>query len=74
VNQISGGGSATTTALNDPTNMGPMNDTIGQMRAEAERSFQLQVAMQNESREFNTVSNVIKVRHDSAKAAINNIR
>jgi hypothetical protein len=36
--------------------------------------LQLQEAMQRESREFNTVSNVMKVRHDSAKAAINNIR
>jgi hypothetical protein len=34
----------------------------------------LQNQMQQESREFNAISNVIKVRHDSAKAAINNIR
>ena len=34
----------------------------------------LQNEMQRESREFNAISNVIKVRHDSAKAAINNIR
>lgn len=34
----------------------------------------LQNAMQRESREFNAVSNIMKVRHDSAKAAINNIR
>lgn len=48
------------------------------MRAE-ERQFnaeylKLQNAMQKESREFNAVSNIMKVRHDSAKAAINNIR
>jgi hypothetical protein len=36
--------------------------------------LQLQNAMQQESREFNAVSNIMKVRHDSAKAAINNIR
>jgi hypothetical protein len=36
--------------------------------------LQLQMDMQRESREFNAVSNIIKVRHDSAKAAINNIR
>ena len=29
--------------------------------------------MQRESREYQTLSNVMKVRHDSAKAAINNI-
>ncbi|WP_225410833.1 hypothetical protein [Stigmatella hybrida] len=36
--------------------------------------LQLQNAMQQESREHNAVSNIMKVRHDSAKAAINNIR
>jgi signal transduction protein with GAF and PtsI domain len=35
--------------------------------------LQLQEAMQRESREFTAVSNVMKVKHDSAKAAINNI-
>ena len=48
------------------------------MRSE-ERQFNLayldlQNAMQKESREFNAISNIMKVRHDSAKAAINNIR
>lgn len=36
--------------------------------------LQLQNAMQKESREFQAISNIMKVRHDSAKAAINNIR
>jgi hypothetical protein len=34
----------------------------------------LQNEMQRESREHNALSNIMKVRHDSAKAAINNIR
>jgi hypothetical protein len=34
----------------------------------------LQNQMQQESREQNAISNIMKVRHDSAKAAINNIR
>lgn len=34
----------------------------------------LQNEMQRESREYNTVSNILKVRHESAKTAINNIR
>jgi hypothetical protein len=34
----------------------------------------LQNEMQKESRAHNAVSNILKVRHDSAKAAINNIR
>lgn len=36
--------------------------------------LQLQNDMQRESREHNAISNIMKVRHDSAKAAINNIR
>ncbi len=36
--------------------------------------LQLQSEMQAESRQYNAVSNVIKVRHESARAAINNIR
>jgi len=35
--------------------------------------LQLQESMQRESREFTAVSNVMKVKHDSAKSAINNI-
>ena len=35
--------------------------------------LQLQESMQRESREFTALSNVMKVKHDSAKAAINNI-
>ncbi len=41
---------------------------------QTEHYLSLQNEMQRESREFNTLSNVMKVRHDSAKAAINNIR
>lgn len=51
-----------------------LNGMIGQMRAEADRSMMMQMNMQQESREYNAISNVLKVRHDSAKAAINNIR
>ncbi|WP_242346464.1 hypothetical protein [Anaeromyxobacter terrae] len=35
--------------------------------------LQLQESMQRESREFAALSNVMKVKHDSAKSAINNI-
>jgi hypothetical protein len=35
--------------------------------------LQLQESMQRESREFTALSNVMKVKHDSAKAAIGNI-
>ncbi|MBS1150404.1 MAG: hypothetical protein H6Q89_2102 [Myxococcaceae bacterium] len=51
-----------------------MNDMLSSMRAEADRSMMMQLQMQNESREYNTLTNILKLRHDSAKAAINNIR
>ena len=35
--------------------------------------LQLQESMQRESRDFTALTNVMKVKHDSAKAAINNI-
>jgi hypothetical protein len=36
--------------------------------------LKLQHDMQQESQQYNAISNIMKVRHDSAKAAINNIR
>ena len=35
--------------------------------------LELQESVQRESREYTAVSNVMKVKHDSAKAAINNV-
>ncbi|MBX7096174.1 MAG: hypothetical protein K1X89_00545 [Myxococcaceae bacterium] len=55
----------------EPANM---TDYLGQMRAEADRSLLMQMQMQQESREYNTLTNILKLRHDSAKAAINNVR
>ncbi len=52
---------------------GPLQGEVAQMKAQADQSLALQIAMQNESREYTTLSNVIKMRHDSARAAINNI-
>ena len=51
-----------------------LNGYLDQMRQEADRSMMMQMQLQQESREYNTLSNVLKVRHDSAKAAINNLR
>ena len=69
-------GGATAQALATSPNgvPGELTGMIGQMRAEADRSTLMQMQMQQESREYNTISNVLKVRHDSAKSAINNIR
>ncbi len=66
---ISGGAGGANAAVS-----GDMNGMVNEMRAEANRSMAMQMAMQQESREYNTISNILKVRHDSAKAAINNIR
>ena len=36
--------------------------------------LQLQEKMQSENRSFSTISNVMKTKHDTAKASINNVR
>ena len=36
--------------------------------------LQLQEKMQSENRQFTTISNVMKTKHDTAKSAINNVR
>ncbi|MBK7858237.1 MAG: hypothetical protein IPJ65_06365 [Archangiaceae bacterium] len=50
------------------------NGQVREMAAMSDYYMRMQNEMQRESREFNAISNIIKVRHDSAKAAINNIR
>jgi len=56
---------------------GDVIETTRALQAEAQsfnlQYLQLQEAMQRESREFTSLTNVMKVKHDSAKAAINNI-
>jgi hypothetical protein len=75
VQAIGGGSPATGSVVNGGSGMpGNIGDMVQQMRAEADRSMLMQMQMQQESREYNAVSNVLKVRHDSAKSAINNIR
>ncbi|HLT28599.1 MAG TPA: hypothetical protein VK013_01050 [Myxococcaceae bacterium] len=57
---------------------GEMLETQRLMQLESfafnQQYLQLQSEMQRESRQFTAVSNVMKVRHDSAKASINNVR
>jgi len=48
-----------------------MLEQMNQMNMEF---LQLQNSMQMESRQFNTVSNALKVRHDAAQAAIRNMK
>jgi hypothetical protein len=50
------------------------NGTLEEMKRVSADYMQLQLAMQQENREYSAMTNVLKVRHDSAKSAINNIR
>jgi hypothetical protein len=74
--QTGGGGQGVDRLANPGTGELPsgLNGMVDQMRTEADRSMMMQMNMQSESREYNALSNVLKTRHDSAKAAINNIR
>jgi len=86
VGSRSGMASAPSTAISQPPGESALGgtsagDTLSR-QAELNREsqaftamyLQLQSEMQAESRQYNAVSNVIKVRHESARAAINNIR
>ena len=60
ITAVGGGGGATGQAMATSPNGVPaeLNGMIGQMRAEADRSTMMQMQMQQESREYNTISNV----------------
>ncbi|HUL61166.1 MAG TPA: hypothetical protein VLU43_17940 [Anaeromyxobacteraceae bacterium] len=73
-------GTAATGAAGTSTGAGGDGDILEATRALQQEAqvfnvqyLQLQESMQRESREFTALSNVMKVKHDSAKAAINNI-
>ena len=60
---------------------GPMNDQMAQMWEMQRESqafnlqyLELQTAIQDDNRQFSTLSNLLKARHDTAKSAINNIQ
>lgn len=62
-------------------NYGGSGGTIGQMNSELmaasqenSKLLQLQIAMQRENQTFTTVSNVLKVRHETTKNSISNVR
>lgn len=83
-----GGGSVTPTAVGGTTAGGNVNyapgtggGTVAQMQsdliaaqAENGRLMQVQMQMQRENQVFSTVSNVLKVRHDTVKNTIQNVR
>ncbi len=75
------GGAGSATGTVGGTGQGDQWDLLAaqkEMQAEGMKMnlayMDLQNDMQKESRAHNALSNIMKVRHDSAKAAINNIR
>jgi hypothetical protein len=60
------GGAGDRPVMTDPS--------LREMQAMSDYYMRMQNEVQKESREYNAVTNIIKVRHESAKAAINNIR
>lgn len=64
-----------------PSTGNAMQDMMNQTKdmQEMQMSFsmqylQLQDKMQNENRQYTTISNVMKTKHDTAKSTINNVR
>jgi hypothetical protein len=53
--------------------MGSFNQQLLDAQTQQSQLIQLQIQMNNESQTFSTISNVLKVRNDSAKNAIQNI-
>ena len=63
---ISGGGTTQTTS--DPESV------LAGSQAQAMELLEMQQQISMEQRQFQTVSNVMKARHDTAKAVIQNVR
>ncbi|MFL5318228.1 MAG: hypothetical protein ACJ790_01130 [Myxococcaceae bacterium] len=76
---IGGGGSGTSNGVNYAPGVG--GGSVAQMQAdlisaqaENGKLMQVQMQMQRENQVFSTVSNVLKVRHDTVKNTIQNVR
>jgi len=71
------GGGATAATGGGTTSEGDILEATRALQAEGRTAnlqyLQLQENMQRESREFTALSNVMRVKHDSAKSAIGNI-
>ena len=70
-------GAAASTAAGGTGSQGDLLEATRAMQQEAQamnlQYLQLQERMQQESREFTTLSNVMRVKHDTARSAIGNI-
>ena len=53
---------------------GTINDSLSGMQADNIKMMELQIRMQRENTVFSTLSNILKVRHDTQKNSIGNIR
>ena len=67
-------GTAESTGTVAPATNGSLQDMIGSSSSTAEELLKLQQQMAMEQRVFQTTSNVMKARHDTAKAVIQNVR
>jgi hypothetical protein len=72
------GGGATGTATGGGSDAMELMRMQQAMQAESTQMnamyLQMQQQMQRENREYTALTNIMKVRHDSAKSAINNVR
>ena len=70
-------GTTTSTATGGAGSQGDLLEATRALQQEAQamnlQYLQLQERMQQESREFTTLSNVMRVKHDTSRAAIGNI-
>jgi hypothetical protein len=72
-----GGGAGGATASTGNAQQDMMNQTKQMQEMQMSFSMQylsLQEKMQNENRQYTTVSNVLKTKHDTVKNSINNVR
>jgi hypothetical protein len=67
-----GGSTVPTVSSSDPT-MASFSSMLNQQAASNTQYLMLQNQMQQENQVFSTLSNVLKVRHDTAKNSISNI-
>ena len=51
-----------------------MQDALSQSQDQTMELIELQQQISMEQRQFSTISNVLKARHDTAKSVINNVR
>jgi hypothetical protein len=75
--RLGGSGVAGTAGAGAGSTQGDLLEATRAMQQEAQamnlQYLQLQERMQQESREFTTISNVMRVKHDTARSAIGNI-